>query len=440
MSLGSLGPPYEKQVSIQLRTLGVQLSRQSGHPSAKGRFRMKRSLVILVIVGMTLSLGAYFSSGSAQEQQYGTFHGRKIIIPESSIPRPGRINTNYFFVDSKEFTPQPPPGNETPGSLACVYQLVPGPTGCPIPTSTNIPTGGIGAIAIIDAGDYPTAASDLEAFDNQFGIPAADLTVVYANGTKPPVYQEWLVEEALDIEWAHAMAPKAKLFLVESVLCTVPQCTTDPTWQAVAAAGKLVHDNGGGVISMSWGISEFPQELAYDKYFTAPGVVYFAASGDYGLNFPFTPAASPNVVSVGGTFINRDGNGNYVNEQYYTDGGGGTISPYEPRPSYQNVISNIVGNFRGYPDVASDFCCAGFYLQGWGSVGGTSWSSPTMAGIVSAAGHLGKSTNQALTQLYGEYARGQAYKGPFYDITTGDPNCKTGWDICAGVGSPRTYQ
>ena len=78
-------------------------------------------------------------------------------------------------------------------------------------------------------------------------------------------------------------------------------------------------------------------------------MVYFAASGDSGLNQPFTPAASPNVVSVGGTYFNRDGNGNFVNEQYYTDGGGGTISPYEARPSYQNVISNIVGSFADIP-------------------------------------------------------------------------------------------
>jgi len=417
--------------------------RQSGRPAcnaeSKGESSMKRSLLILVIVVMTLSFGAFFSSGSAQ-QQYGTFHGRNIIIPESGIPHPGRINTNYFFVGSKEFTPQPPPGTETPGSLACVYQLVSGPSGCPINTSTNVPTGGVGAIAIIDAGDYPTAASDLEAFDNQFGIPAADFTVVYANGQKPPVYQDWEVEEALDIEWAHAMAPKAKLFLVESVLCTQQQCTTDPTWQAVAAAGKLVHENGGGVISMSWGIAEFPQEVNYDKYFTAPGVVYFAAAGDSGLGVSSHPAASPNVVAVGGTYFNRDGNGNFVNEQYYTGGGGGDISPYEPRPAYQNVISNIVGNFRGYPDVGSDFCCTAIYLQGWGEVGGTSWSSPTFAGIVNAAGHLGKSSNQALTLAYGEYANGTAYKGPFYDITTGDPNCVTGWNLCAGIGSPRTYK
>src|SRR5579872_2580678 len=124
-----------------------------------------------------------------------------------------------------------------------------------------------------------------------------------------------------------------------------------------------------------------------------------------------------------------------------TGGGGGTISPYEARPSYQNVISNLVGNFRGYPDVASDYCCAAIYLQGaWVETGGTSWATPTFAGTVSAAGHLGRTTRQALTFAYNEYATGRAYKGPFYDITTGDPNWHTGWDICAGIGSPRTYK
>jgi kumamolisin len=396
---------------------------------------MKRSFAIFVIAGVIVSLGAYLSSSSVPEQQTGTFHGRKIIFPESSIPHPGRINTNYFIVGSKEFTPQPPSDAETPGSVACVYQLVSGPTGCPIATSTNVPTGGIGAIAIVDAGDYPSAASDLHAFSAQFGLPDADLQIVYADGTQPPVYSDWLTEEALDIEWAHAMAPNAKLFLVESV-----EVATDPTWQAVAVAGHLVHENGGGVVSMSWGIPEWRKELVNEKYFSAPGVVYFSASGDWGLNVPFYPAASPNVVAVGGTYFNRDNNGNFLNEQYYTGGGGGTISPYEARPSYQNIISNIVGNFRGYPDVASDFCCAAIYLQGWGEVGGTSWATPTFAGIVNAAGHRGKSTNEALTLAYGEYANGSAYKGEFYDITTGDPNCKTGWDICAGIGSPRTYK
>jgi subtilase family serine protease len=395
---------------------------------------MKSSLLILALVVLTVAASAQIS-GQFTPAGF-TPDGQQILMPASSIPHPGRISTNYFIVGST--TPQsgPPAGAETPGSVACVYGLVAGPTGCPISSSTTVPTGGVGAIAIVDAGDYPTAASDLAAFSSQFGLPQADFQVVYANGTKPPVYSEWLVEEALDIEWAHAMAPNAKLFLVESTLTH-----TDPTFQAVQMAASLVAQNGGGVISMSWGIPEFSTETQYEKYFTTPGVVYFAASGDSGLNYPFHPAASPNVVAVGGTYFNRDGQGNFVSEQYYTGGGGGAISPYEPIPSYQAVISSIVGTHRGFPDVASDFCCAAIYIEGgWTEVGGTSWASPTFAGIVNAAGHLKKSSNAELTAIYKEYTNSQQYKAAFFDITTGDSRCTTGWDLCAGVGSPRTYK
>ena len=83
----------------------------------------------------------------------GVFNGHRIIIPESSIPQVGRHHTNYFFVDSDKPAPQPPPGVETPGSVACVYQLVNGPAGCPVATSTTVPSGGWGAIAIVDAGE-----------------------------------------------------------------------------------------------------------------------------------------------------------------------------------------------------------------------------------------------------------------------------------------------
>jgi subtilase family serine protease len=165
------------------------------------------------------------------------------------------------------------------------------------------------------------------------------------------------------------MAPQAKLFLVVSALCTTPQCATDPTWQAVQLAGNLVARNGGGVISMSWGDPEISQETTFDKYFTHRGVVYFAASGDSGIGVSIYPGSSPNVVSVGGTYFNRDQNGNFMYEQYYTGGGGGDVSPYEPRPGYQSGIASIVGSHRGYPDVASDFCCAAIYLQG-----GWAWS------------------------------------------------------------------
>jgi len=399
---------------------------------------MKRCLAFSLIAAAVALLAAAFPC-SAQVVAGGTIHGHKIIIPKSSIPHAGQISTQYFLVGENQKQPQPPPDAETPASVACVYELVKGPNGCPIATSTNNPTGGVGAIAIVDAGYYPSAKEDLHAFSAQFGLPDADFKVVYANGHRPPVYDEWEVEEALDIEWAHAMAPKAKLFLVESVLCTSKRCNTDPTWHAVRVASELVAQNGGGTISMSWGIPEWAGETEYDKNFTTPGVVYFAGAGDWGLNYPFHPAASPNVVAVGGTYFNRDGNGDFVSEQYYTGGGGGAISPYEPRPSYQDIIKKLVGSKRGFADVASDYCCAAIYLQGWGEVGGTSWASPTFAGIVNAAGQLKKSTKEELTMIYKEYANKQQHKKYFYDITQGDQQCVVGWDQCAGVGSPRTY-
>src|SRR5580698_727460 len=402
-------------------------------------FRRDIQIGMLSTVAVVLFAGVALCPASAQTRYESVYNGHRIIYPASSIPVAGRPHTNYFFVDTDQPAPQPPAGAETPGSVACVYKFVAGPSGCPIATSTTVPSGGIGAIAIVDAGYYPTAQSDLDAFDTQFGIPATTITQVWPGPIQPPVYSDWEVEEALDIEWAHAMAPHAKLFLVVSALCTTPDCDTDPTWQAVQYAGNLVAANGGGVVSMSFGDAEIAQETSFDQYFTHPGVVYFAAAGDSGLGVSGYPAASPNVVSVGGTSFNRNSSGDFVSEVYGGGGGGGDISPYEPRPSYQNGIASIVGNHRGYPDVASDFCCAAIYLQGWGSVGGTSWSSPTFAGIVNAAGSLKQSSSAQLTMMYNEMASPILYHSDFNDITIGDPHCKAGWDLCTGIGSAHTY-
>ena len=401
-------------------------------------FLREFQIVMFTMVAVALFAGAALCPASAQARYESVFNGHKIIYPASSIPWPGRHHTNYFFVDSDQPSAQPAAGDETPASLACVYHLVSGPTGCPRATSKTLPTGGIGAIAIVDAGYYPTAQSDLDAFDAFYGISATTVTQVWPGTTRPPTYADWEVEEALDIEWAHAMAPQAKLFLVVSALCQTTQCATDPTWQAVQLAGNLVAQNGGGVISMSWADPEISQEIGFDKYFTHKGVVYFAASGDSGIGVSSYPAASPNVVAVGGTFFNRDQFGKFTYEQYFS--GGGDVSPYEPRPSYQSGIAGIVGNHRGYPDVASDFCCAAIYVNGgWSSVGGTSWSSPTFAGIVNAAGSRQQSSLAELTLMYHELANYTEYQADFNDITKGNSRCKVGWDVCSGIGSAKTY-
>ena len=306
-------------------------------------------------------------------------------------------------------------------------------------TSTAVPTGGWGAIAIIDAGYYPTAEADLAAFSSYYGIPPANFEQVWQGGKKPPeVEPDWEVEEALDIEWAHAMAPQAKLYLVVSTLCNTGTCATDPTWATVTFAAKLVAEAGGGVVSMSWGDPEWSTEIQQDHLFKSTSAIFFAASGDSGIGVTLYPGSSPNVVSVGGTYFNRDGKGNFTEEVY--GGGGGDISPYEKRPAYQNGIASIVGKKRGYPDVASDYCCAPIYLEGaWYSVGGTSWASPTFAGIVNAAASKQPGSVAELTMMYNELANPTEYADDFNDITQGASQCKVGWNECAGIGSPRTY-
>ena len=395
-----------------------------------------KPLRIFALITLTAAIALNISLTPASAQSIeGVFAGHKIIIPESSLPQPGRHHTNYFFVDSDQPSSQPPSGVETPGSVACVYKLVAGPAGCPVATSTAVPTGGWGAIAIVDAGDYPTAATDLAAFSTYYGIPAADLTVTWPGTSKPPVYSDWEVEEALDIEWAHSMAPQAKLYLVESV-----QVNTDPTFAAVQYAAKLVAAAGGGVVSMSWGDPEVSQELSWDKYFTTKGVVFFAAAGDGGLGVSIYPGASPNVVAVGGTFFNRNSSGDFTSETYYSGGGGGDLSPYEPRPTYQNGVESVVGTQREYPDVAADFCCAPIYLEGsWYSIGGTSWATPTFAGIVNAAGHKAQGSVAELSEMYRELANPTQYAADFNDITQGASQCGKGFDQCTGIGSPKTY-
>src|ERR1700690_1282073 len=138
------------------------------------RFAEVCRIVGVLAVGVAVFVGMAATPAAAQQRVEGVFNGHRIIYPASSMPRPGHHHTNYFFVDSDQPQSSPPPGVETPGSLACVYQLVTVTPGCPVATATALPPGGWGAIAIVDAGYYPPAATDLAMFSTQYGIPQAD--------------------------------------------------------------------------------------------------------------------------------------------------------------------------------------------------------------------------------------------------------------------------
>ncbi len=402
-----------------------------------------------------LSLGWLATPAVAQDIVRPVRDGQ-IIIPSSSIERPAdlgrRAHTNtILYVHNDSGGGAPGATFETPASIGCVYQIVwPLVAGCPIKGTTANPTGGSGAIAIVDAFDYPTAANDISAFSTQFGLPAANFQVVYATGTKPPQDPTggWEGEAALDIEWAHAMAPQAQIILVEAASDTFPDM-----FYAVQIASNQVVAAGGGEVSMSWGESEGSTESSeHDSLFTTSGVVYFAATGD----FPFTlqyPSVSPNVIAAGGTSLQRDKSGNFTGEVYWDNlygGGGGGLSKDEARPAFQNGIQALVGTSRGVPDVSSDadpnsgvaiydstaVLVNGQSYSGWMQFGGTSAAAPTLAGRANAQGDVNVNTSSVLTEIYTDYANAGEYAAEFRDITQSNANCKIGWDICDGVGSP----
>jgi len=407
--------------------------------------RCSRFVATAAVVSLLLS-----GAAMAQRKQQGK--GR-LIVPSSSIENPAdlgrRAHTNMRVFLPDGYTPQtgaPPFAGyfyETPASAACLYGLVKTTSpDCNPNVVTENPHGGANAIALVDAFDDPTAEADLDYFSAQFGLPKPRFKVVYATGTQPAQDPtgDWELEESLDIEWAHAMAPHAKIFLVEAASNSFGDLLT-----AEIVAADLVRKAGGGEVSNSWGGGEFPEEVLYDAYFATPGVVYFASTGDApGVIWPST---SPNVVAAGGTSISRNPfTGSFLVETAWTETGGG-VSEFEPRPSYQDGIASIIGTARGVPDLSFDSNPdTGVWVYdttpfegfiGWWIVGGTSVASPSLAGIVNSAGDFHHSSHGELREIYKNLGNPHAfndttlgYCGPYAGYFVG-----AGWDPCTGVGS-----
>jgi subtilase family serine protease len=369
-----------------------------------------------------------------------------VVTPDSSVEKPGdagrRAHTNIHVLQqlSREnvrpfAAPYSGYAYETPASLACVYKLVKTVTGCNPNTVTANPTGGSRMIAIVDAYDAPNAASDLAAFSTQFGLPPANFQKVYASGSKPAYDPGWEMEESLDIEWAHAMAPGAEIVLVEAKSSSFADLMA-----AEDVASSMVNAAGGGEVSNSWGGGEFSGETSYDSHFVKANVVFFASAGDD----PGTiwPGSSPNVVSAGGTTVRRNPQTAAFLSESPWDSAGGGISLFESRPSYQSGVASNVGNYRGLPDLSFDsnpFTGVWIYdsnAYGWNVVGGTSVASPALAGIINSTGSFYASSNAELSAIYTNAAN----TADFRDITSGfcgpygGYSAVAGWDPCTGVG------
>src|ERR1017187_4365393 len=151
---------------------------------------------------------------------------------------------------------------------------------------------GAGAtIAIVDAFDSPNAELDLNTFSTLYSLPACTtangcFTKVNQRGNAPPVEpypvrnSGWEVEINLDTQWVHAIAPLAKIILVEA----------DSNYDSDLFIAEATAASMASVVSNSWSGGEYSGQSAWDLYMNQPYVTYLASSGDSGgfIGYPST--------------------------------------------------------------------------------------------------------------------------------------------------------
>jgi len=367
-------------------------------------------------------------------------------------------------------------------------------------------------VAVVDSFGSQTIAADLNNFNNQFGLQhmcgedgytcvAGDptfkiLCVQACTNAKPTAngHQQdrsaWQVEVSLDVEWVHAVAPRANILLV-----TTPTAETlgVPGFPQMMNAEQYVIDHKlAQVISQSFGAAEesfnggtaaLENLRGAFKSAKLNNVSVFASSGDGGnqnimkspvsgpnanpvIPFPSViwPGSDPLVTSVGGTRVadsvsppaNCQSNPGVTEVGWVVAGGG--FSHVFGKPAYQNSLppgSNTganTHNMRGIPDVGMESSSRTGVLVydggSWYIVGGTSVASPTFAAVVAIADQVNGAPlgflNDALYKIGNNPAR---YANDFFDVTTGnndqfqdpqDPNyaATPGWDPVTGLGTP----
>jgi subtilase family serine protease len=311
---------------------------------------------------------------------------------------------------------------------------------------------GAGAtIAIVDAFDSPNAELDLNTFSTLYGLPACTTAngcftkVDQTGGTAYPVYNSgWEFEINLDTQWVHAIAPLAKIILVEAA-----SNYDSDLFVAEGYAGSVA-----SVVSNSWSGGEYSGQSFYDSYMSLPNVTYLASSGDSG-GFIGYPSTSANVIAVGGTTLGIGSKANHypvlfpVVETGWSGSGGG-CSAYTPSLAFQKPLVPTICKRRAVPDISMDAdpnsgVLVRVSLQGgYYRVGGTSLACPMMAAVVGIANGVrqtgGKlALSNTLQHLYDHGMSATWVR----DITSGKAglwpfvwNSTVGFDFVTGLGVP----
>jgi len=346
-------------------------------------------------------------------------------IEVNSFPVQPFIEKVYSFAESAGLA-----YNKSPIDFRNVYGI-----------STAVSNGWTGAgqtIGIVVAYGDPTIETDVDSFNSYFGLPSLSLTVSGTGGND----SAWATETALDVQWAHAMAPGAAITL---------QLAPDNSYSSLfGAVNTLVEQtNPPDIISLSFGGAETDVYSPIFAYAAAKGIKVYVSTGDNGaynggssLSVSY-PASDPNVIAVGGTTLySKTVQGI---DQYYEhgwSGSGGGYSSIFTEPSYQtNASIPNTAHKRAIPDIsleADPYSGVSIYIggvrqTGWG---GTSLSAPMMAGIAAVA--LNGDWNLDNNAFYSTYGTNM-YPVSFHDVylsgNNGYYSTQTGWDAVTGLGS-----
>jgi subtilase family serine protease len=267
-------------------------------------------------------------------------------------------------------------------------------------------TGSGQTIAIVADYNNPQIDSDLRTFDAAYHIKnPPSFKVIDENGKKISPEKVGIVstseaatsaisESDLDVEWAHALAPKAKIVLVEDVPGTHFSKTFEMAMRVPGASvvSTSYYDDGVSftdedfvtpphhrpetVVSSSGDTGEYPSESKMAVTTNGPGVNY--------------PTGLADVLSVGGTSLYvSDAAGDYGSETLWSESsedGGGYGTSSDPQPAYQKNALPDEAN-REVPDVSFDadpHTGVEIYnsTDGWERYGGTSFSAPAWAALI----------------------------------------------------------
>lgn len=304
----------------------------------------------------------------------------------------------------------------------------------------RFPSGGAGqTVAVVDAGDDPTAESDLAVYRSAFGLPACTTSngcfrKMNQNGSTsglPSVLAGWPQEIGLDIEMISAVCPSCKIVLVEANSAQL----TD-----LAAAVDTAASHGANAISNSYYAPEYNGELVDETHFNHPGVAITVSSGDTGFGTTF-PASSRYVTAVGGTTLTPGGARGWTETVWAGTGSG--CSAYVAKPAWQHdggcsnrTVADVAVIGNPQTGVAVYNTTAAQSQQGWGVYGGTSVGAPIVAALYAIAGNA--SAEHGASSAYGA-------TGAFNDVVLGtNGSCSPaylctavpGYDGPAGVGTP----